>query len=430
MKKHIGNILLVVVAFLLAANLFKPTVTPPASQFVAASFERNGNEIVMTAGERLTVRCDSGFRLENGSNFRNLNLLCKDAPAPSKTLTPTNTVIVETPAPTETLIPADTPTSEYQAWEVWHPVGAHELPDGSMSGVHEHGQKPPQWVDEWSMENFGHPLIYGGDEASGEMEIMHKHEAYGGFNFSFSPNGCKVDGYLRYHASSTPADRAASVHSFEIYVRDCAGNISINQGVYWTGDPNNLAQRMCRAHELAGVVLPDGRVTPGRDQYIIAGRCESDTAKSEQWYTHFVNWDFSLTLLDATTYFHYGESDEDPTNRDTWELTGSNELTLRVEITSLPNPRVSLPREYRYPLDAWWCAQHLPTIGTRRYNGQTLTFPYWQITGEADSPSDCPAGFLPQYNASTMPALYADMPGGNTIPRIRFDGAGEVEVPN
>lgn len=434
MKKNINTILLVLVLLVVSVGVFRPQSPQVIREDVQyASFQAGAREpIVLAPGETLTVTCDSGFRLASGSNLTLLNLVCKDVTAtrtPTESPDETSTV---TPTETEHARETVTPSEGLQAWEVWHPVGAHILPDGSMSGVHEHGQKQPQWVDDWSMANFGHPLIYGGDERSSEMEITHKHEAYGGFNFTFTPNGCRLDGYLRYHASSTPADRSAKVHSFEIYVRDCAGNISFNQGVYWTGDPANIYQRMCEQEE----------ITIGRDQYIIRGRCVGDTSLSEQWYTHFINWDFSLTLLNAITMYQHGEQDNDPMNPETWipalcrtsptnsTLRQCNELTLRVEITSLPNPNVTLPRQYNYPRDAWWCAQHLPTIGTRRYTGRTLPFPYWQITGAVSGPDACPAGYLPQYNASTMPALYADMPGGNTIPRIFFDGAGVVEVPN
>jgi hypothetical protein len=297
-----------------------------------------------------------------------------------------------------------------------------------MSGNHEHGHQPPAWVNEFSIAKFGHPLIYGGDEKSGEMEVVHKHEAYQGVSVQFSPNGCATDVFIRYHASSTPADRSAMIHSFEIYVKDCAGNISFNQGVYWSGDPNNIAQRMCRLHEQPGFILPDGRPSQLRDQYIIAGFCPGiDTARAEQWYVHAFNWDFSLTLLNATTAFSYGEHLGDPMNPSTWQLTGANELALRLEVTSLPNPRVSY---YDYPRNAWWCLQHLPTIGTRTFNGRTLPFPYWEWTGAVASPSDCPAGYLPQFNSSTMPAFYGDMPGGNTFDRINFPGGGIVVVPN
>jgi len=417
MKTKITHILLTLLIIVGLLNLRNSTSVVD-SQFVRASFSV-ARTVGLAPGD--TVNCPTYLIPLSIRSAR-----CADLPVtatPSRTPAPSQTPVTVTVSPTEhahdpTVTPL--PDGELQVWEVWHAPGAHLLPDGMMSNVHEHGHEPPDWVNEFSLANFGHPLIYGGDEKSGEMEVTHKHQAYGGFDFSFSPNGCRVDGYLRYHASSTPADRSVSLHSFEIYVRDCAGNISFNQGVYWTGDPSNPAQRMCRADE----------VTNGRDQYIIAGRCINDTAISEQWYTHFINWDFSLTLLNATTYFEYGEHLLDPMNPDTWQLTGRDELSLRVEITSLPNPRVTLPRNYNYPRDAWWCAQHLPTIGTRRYTGRTLPFPYWQITGAVASPDACPAGFLPQYNASTMPPLYADGPGGNTIPRIFFDGAGVVEVPN
>lgn len=213
-------------------------------------------------------------------------------------------------------------------------------------------------------------------------------------------------------------------------MRDCAGNITFNQGVYFTGDPARLAQRGCRNDETSddGEALTyDGRVEETRDQYIIAGRCEEDTAIAEQWYTHHFIWDFSLTLLNATTFFHYGEHLNDPMNPATWQPTNVREGALRIEITSYPNPAVRTP--LGYPLDRWWCLQAIPTLGERNFLNRTLMFPYWSRTGAVSGPGACPAGTLPQYNASTMPPFYGDMPGGNTEENHRFDMQG-VTLPN
>lgn len=436
----------VVIAVLLALVLFNQWSQP------AVVYDLNPNlqhvSLQNAPQARITYNLNNGDTATCASRFsfpRRVNGLwvvtCGNAPQPTPTQTqpaptatgtqpPTSiaTVTVAPPTATHDHGMTVTPSVGLQAWEVWHAPGAHVLPDGSMSNVHEHGHKPPQWADDFSMANFGHPVIYGGDEKSGEMEVMHKHEAYQGVYVTFNPNGCFVEMFIRYHASSTPADRSAMIHSFEIYVKDCAGNITFNQGVYFGGDPNDLAQRMCRKDEQTGSVTYDGRIAPGRDQYIIAGRCEGDTAQAEQWYVHAYNWDFSLTLINATTFFHYGEHLADPMNPATWQTTGSNELALRLEVTSLPNPLVSLP--YTYPRDAWWCLQAIPTIGTRSFNGRTLAFPYWQRTNAVASPSGCPAGYLPQFNASSMPPFYGSMPGGNTYDRINFPGGDIVVVPN
>lgn len=399
------HVMSVVIAVLLLLNL-RPEKPQVRSDFQLASF---GARITVQLNAGDYVNCPTFFIPINPQNARCAPLQATRTPAPSATASAT---VSQTAVATDT--PTATPDGGLQVWEVWHPTGAHLKPDGTMSENHNHGQEPDEWANQYSLNEFGYPIVFGGNNRSGEAEALHKHEAYTVTNFSFSPNGCLVDFVFIFHGSSTPLDRAAAVHSFEIYARDCSGNISFGEGVYWTGDPNNEFQRMCR--------FQDAR----RDQYAIEGRCVNDTAHAEQWYVHAVNWDFSLTFIDATTFFEFGEhlGDLSP------NITGSNELTMRLEVTLLPNPNVSLPRKYQYPLDAWWCAQHIPTIGTRRFKGQTLPFPFWTITGAVDSPSDCPAGYLPQYIASTLPAIYTGMDGGNTIRRIQFDGADIVEFPN
>ncbi len=438
--KHVTvrDVLIIVLAialvFALHGNQSTAVYNPDIQQVsLGNSPKAQSYTVQLQPGDSIVVNCPTRL-IARQTSSRRASATCLSSqstaqPTATKVITATPTLTLTAPSTsTESPHETATPMAGLQAWEVWHAPGAHVLPDGSMSKNHEHGHPVPVWVDEFSQENFGHPLIYGGDERSSQTEVTHKHEAYTNVLLDFNPNGCKTDFFLRFHASSTPADRSTPLHSFEVYVRDCAGNITFNQGVYWAGDPNELAQRMCHSDQLAGSITYDGRVAPGRDQYIIASRCQVNEPFSDTWYVHFPVWDFGITLLNATTFFSYGEHLNDPMNHDTWKLTGQNELTLRFEITSLPHPYVSLP--FSVPQNRWWCIQHIPTIGTRSINGQTLPFPDWLHTGAVASPADCPAGYLPQYNASTMPIFNFEMDGTNVIERVFMPGADIVEVPN
>lgn len=365
------------------------------------------------------------------------------------TATPTRTAT--TTPPSATAPATGTASAGLNVWEVWHAPGKHLLVDGTMSNFHEHGLKEWAWVNAFSMHFFGHSLMFGGDEISSPMEQSHKHQAYQNITFTFSQNGCEVQYNLRFHASSTPADRMSKTHSFEIYVMDCKGlvawrrylatgneadkilalkSVTFNQGLYWSGDPANQAQRMCHGDQFGGTTTYDGRPSVVRDQYVIISRCEGETTASDTWYVHFIVLDLGITLLDSTTYFHYGEHLNDPMNPATWKLTGSNENKVRLEITSLPNPNVSVP--FIVPKDAWWCIQKFPTIATRNFNGRVLPFAFWKTTGKVANQNSCPVGYLPQYNASSTPPIHGgtpSSPGGNDIERIPLPWDSRITVP-
>ncbi len=55
------------------------------------------------------------------------------------------------------------------------------------------------------MANFGHPVIWGGDESSGPEENTVKHVAFKGMSARLSG----VDLYLRHHGMSNPLGRSA-----------------------------------------------------------------------------------------------------------------------------------------------------------------------------------------------------------------------------
>lgn len=425
MNSKLTNVLLVGVIVLMAFNLTAPqqaTVLPLSPNVVNASFGARpaGATIVLANGD--VASCPGGRIVRITFSSVKCVIGAASTRTPSPTALPSATATVSVP-PTAThdMSVTVTPSAGLQTWEVWHTPGAHLLADGSMINIHSHGNKCQDWVNDWSQATFGHPVVYGGDENSGVMENSMKHQAYTEMPFSF--NG--VEYCLRFHASSTPMDRSSKVHSFEIYVRDLVGGITFNQGVYWSGDPAHQAQRMCHGDQFGGTTTYDGRPSVIRDQYVIISRCESEGTASDTWYVHFPLWDFGLTLLNATTFFHYDEY-LDPMDMTKWKKTGANELTVRLEITSLPNPRVSVP--FAIPYNRWWCIEHNPTISTRSFDGRALPFAYWDMTGAVANQNACPAGYLPQYNASTMPPVYFET--GNDIERIYFPGADIIEFPN
>ena len=349
-----------------------------------------------------------------------------ESPPPPPT-TPTNTGIppvtataTAVPPPTATAIPVNA------SLELWHPPGAH---DGL--NAHEHGDKPPAWADAWSMESFGHPVIYGGDEETSH-ENHYKHVAYKGTEHTFSVNGCSIDTYLRYHAQSNPLGRSAAFHSYEMYARDCQGGISFWQGWFWAGYPEFRSQRMTKANEQPGTILSDGSglPAPGRDQFIISAPDHADWnnfLRSDQWYLFNPFWEVSVTILNSTAFFNYDEHLGDITNIATWELTGDKGLSRRFEMSHYTSTGAGSPVDgVNVPLDAWYCAQLHPTED--RVEGPSHR-PHWDVTGAVAGPNSCPSGYVPQYKASTFPAAGLSFRNGNAYEKT-FPGQGIVTIPN
>jgi hypothetical protein len=295
----------------------------------------------------------------------------------------------------------------------WHEPGAH---DGL--NVHEHGDAPPSWADAFSQTHFGHPVVFGGDEATSAHENGHKHQAYKGFAMRASG----VDLYIRYHAASNPLDRASHFHSYEVYARDGSGNVSFWQGWNFYGYPERRDQRMTRRHEVAGV---DG--FPGRDQFIIASPDLVDWdnyLRCEQWYGHggLWAWDVSITICGASTFFSYDEHLTDVYNMTLWEPTGDVGNSRRLEVSHYgpSNPNIG---GAQLPFNRWFCARLQPN--ENRGTGST---PNWNISGAVSGPTACPAGWLPQYVADTFPKAGVYFQTGNTAEKD-FPAPG-VTLPN
>lgn len=324
-----------------------------------------------------------------------------DTPSPVATHPPHAT---SSPSPN----PTQTPAPASNSMQLWHAPGAH---DGL--NPHEHGDKPPAWADEFSMVNFGHPVIFGGDESSGQMEIEHKHQAYKGFVATVGG----VEIFVRYHAGSNPLDRAFAFHSYEVYAKDQTGNVSFWQGLYFAGYPDIKTQRMTRTDEAIA-----------RDSFIISSPDEADwnnVGRCEQWYTTggLWSWDIGILMCDATTRFHYGENLEDLHNMINWDVTGELGLNRMIQFVQYgpTNPRV---HGIAVPVDRWYCVSKFPSE-------DKPNAPTWTVTGAVLGPNACDAGFLPQYKAGTFPSegIWFETPGGNQREKT-FPGEGVVTVPN
>jgi len=354
----------------------------------------------------------------------------------SPTLSPRQTVIAPTntslPVATNSPIPNPTQTAlpQSNSMQLWHAPGSH---DGL--NPHEHGDKPPAWADDFSMVNFGHPVIFGGDERSGEMEVTMKHQAFKGVAYRVNGgSSCPVDVYFRYHAASNPMDRAFAFHSYELYMRDCQGGTSFRQGVYWVGYPEFRSQRMSRYNEQPGTILPDGSIAPGRDQFIIGSPDNRDwlgsngilQTRCEQWYAFAGphGGEFSITICGATTRFSYDEHLTNYHDMSTWDLTGSTGLGRRFEI-SLYGPNSPVPTNQPA---GWFCALKAPIED--KVEGPTHRPRWTLITNGINGPTACPAGYLPQFTAPTFPNTGINFTIGNTLDTKTFPGDGIVTVPN
>jgi hypothetical protein len=355
--------------------------------------------------------------------------------APTATLPPQQTVIAPTstsvPVATNSPIPLPTQTvmSPSNSMQAWHAPGAH---DGL--NPHEHGDKPPAWADNFSIANFGHPVIFGGDERSSDTENTMKHQAFKGVAYRVNGgSSCPVDVYFRYHAASNPMDRAFAFHSYELYMLDCKGGTSLRQGVYWVGYPEFRSQRMSRYNEQPGTIMPDGSTAPGRDQFILSSPDNRDWSglngilqtRCEQWYAFAGphGGEFSITICEATTRFKYDEHLTKYHDMATWDLTGATGLGRRFEI-SLYGPNSPVPTNQPA---GWFCAQKAPVED--KVEGPTHR-PRWPlITTGINSPAGCPAGYLPQFTAPSFPDTGINFRIGNTIEKS-FPGSGIVTVPN
>lgn len=339
--------------------------------------------------------------------------------------TPTTTNNTPTPQPHTSAAPTpisggsghDPQTPSTQASTHWHAPGTH---DGL--NIHEHGDKPPAWADEFSQRHFNHPVVFSGDEATPNENAL-KHQAYKGFLMRASG----VDIFIRYHSMSSPTDRSGPLHSYEVYAKDGNSNVSFWQGWIFHGYPEHRDQRMARHNEQPGFDASNGINWPGRNQFIIAGADKIDWDKflrCEQWYGHagLWSWDLSITICGATTYYSVDEHVGDVYNRATWKPTGSLGGSRRLEVSHY-GPANPIVTGAQTPIDKWFCAKKLPN--ETRASGRT---PTWSLSGAVSGPTACQEGWLPQYIADSFPKVGVYFKTGNTAEKD-FPVPG-VTIPN
>lgn len=250
---------------------------------------------------------------------------------------------------------------------------------------HEHGDQPPAWADAFSCAQFGHPVVFGGDESTpGEAAGISDPMVFVAFKgFAFEKYG--VDLYLRVHLHTNPHGRSTIWHSYEMYARDASGSISFWQG--WLP---------------FGTVVQGGGIDGSADmarvpyKHHIAG---ADIAgEVEVWYAGNSElipwtWDLVIRVYDPVTLYNAGEN-INPHAMSQWEWTGKKGLTRDIQHAIYYSGGIGkYPDRNNPPLTGWFCATG---------QGQITT------TGSAD----CASGELPQYVAPTMPAL--PNPGGMT----------------
>lgn len=396
--------------------------------------------IVLNGGESVQVKCNSPLARETKTVGGSETLY--DIECVQLTATPTRTA---TSIPPTATVPS---TAINNTMQGCHTPGAH---DGL--NPHEHGDCAPAWANAFSIANFGHPVIFGGDERSSDVENVMKHQAFKGVVFNANRGDTNTANdviiFLRYHAASNPMDRVSPFHSYERYILDrtgidalAAGNmaeaikhVTFRQGVFWVGYPEFDSQRSSRYNELKGTVMPDGSLAPGRDQFVLASPDSRDWFKlppvtlqtrCEQWYTFAGQYggEFSITICSATTLFQQDEHLLPYHDMTTWLVTGGDGLGRRIE-DSLYN--INSPVSYRQPA-GWFCMSHKPIED--RVEGFTHR-PKWTIkTLGITKPSDCPAGFLPQFTSPTFPLSGVHAGLGNTLNLKTFPGRGIVTIPN
>jgi len=346
--------------------------------------------VKMAGGDTARVEC-SGAKLDTTSvNATTLDLTCQPVPVP----------------PGPDMVPL--PSGDSNDMRFWHPAKAH---DGL--NPHEHGDAPPQWVLDWSQANLGSTQLFGWQPVETPNENYMKHQAYKGARGAISG----VNVYLLHHSQSNPMDWPAPYHSWRLWVRDAQGGVSYLQGRMYFGWPDVRTHRLGRAEEEPGYYGPSW---PGRGQFIIGCRMQSDTATCEQWYGFAGDRaiHLSVTICGAAAIC-------DPDNlqtmdaamdMSTWDLTGSQGTSRRYEI-SWYGPTSQGIESPRY--NGWWCQQVAPTEPAHTH----YSLPAWAHYAPAEGPNQCKAGFAPQYTSPTMPTSGIYYKTGNTFTRS-FSSAG------
>ncbi len=262
-----------------------------------SSSAAQGQQVVMDPNSTLDVTCPTSLTVRTSRDRKRAVLTCaSDSGSPE-------------PRPGQPC-----PSGVHNP-DVWHPpVG----PGGCYYG-HEHGDPPPGWVtsSRWP-PMFTHPGNTPG-------ENIYKHTSFKGFQLE--KGGIQV--YLIMHLDTNPNGHTSRFHSYQVWARDPAGNVS-----YWNlwadfGEGNNAGPNVRPVASCGG----DTSLRP-----IMMVNFPQCSLNFETWYSRAgaPEWGWDLGFSVKPQYYHgprVGESSTpDLTAMGTWLPTGLLNDERRAEI--------------------------------------------------------------------------------------------------
>lgn len=288
---------------LIFASLVALALCTPRSQA-----QNPSQTINLAPGSSAGLTCPTTISTRVSRDRKQAVVTCAPTPTPSPTPTPT-------PSPTPSPTPGQPCPAELHDANVWHPP-VH--PSGCYYG-HEHGDAPPQWVQTspW-MPMFSHAGNTPG-------ENVYKHTGFKGF--SLRDDG--IDVYVIMHLDTNPNGHTSRFHSYQVWAKDTAGNIS-----YWDlwadfGEGNNTGPN----------VLPvDTCGVPQSTRPIMSVNFPECPIAFETWYSRAgaPEWGWDLGFNVKPQYYH-GPAQGQSSNPDlgainTWLPTGLLNDTRRIEL--------------------------------------------------------------------------------------------------
>ena len=181
---------------------------------------------------------------------------------------------------------------------------------------HEHGDPPPQWVIA-----SGYPVGYDFPGNTSPIENVQKHTSMKGFATTYKDKqGQNQEVYLRVHIASHVMERSVRYHSYQFFLKDSSGAVSMTQGWMNSGDPNGRRTRLQNDNGVRPLLLV---VDVASYQ---AGRT------CEQWYntTSRQGWgpDFGWTICNTTSFWF-------PTEAQYQDIAGG---IFYTHVYGLPSP--------------------------------------------------------------------------------------------
>lgn len=255
--------------------------------------------VVLNPGDTLTAECSTTLTGTYASQRASIS--CFGA-TPLPTTPPTS--------------PTPVPPGEHhlgrcgESMALWHPPVV-----GDCETQHEHGDAPPAWVtaSAWPAM-FDHP-------GNTPNENILKHTSFKGFEARLDG----IDLYVVMHLDTNPSGHNSRFHSYQMWARDGAGEVSHWDG--WTDFADDDAQ--------AGPTIRRHGCDDTGERPIMAVNDEAcGVVRFENWYPrpggHNGNglWmpDFGFNV--SPNYYTGG----DPADPTTWVPTGGENATRRIEI--------------------------------------------------------------------------------------------------